>query len=355
MDYMTKRELEIYGLLADEKSKQIFMLRKKWAESGSADFVPVFDGRHIKPYSDLYKKLNGKTFVCYGAGEGCRHLLRGLREFQMTQNCRAVFDGNTALHGKKIDGHPISAFNGALTGEVDFLIVTPETYTISDEINKYLLGVGIQQNKIILFSDYFALNDIDLYFDQVVTDRFGGNEIFIDGGCLDFSSSLAFLKHCPNAKKIYAFEPNANQIGVIKKAVEHSGFQNVKLINGALWSHDTELCFEVMELKSASRISEDEAAAEKVRAFALDDAVDAKDRVTFIKMDIEGAELAALEGARTLIMRDKPTLAISLYHKPEDYVAIPMYLKGLVPAYNMYFRHYSSIYSETVLYCVMAD
>ena len=79
-----------------------------------------------------------------------------------------------------------------------------------------------------------------------------------------------------------------------------------------------------------------------------------KEEVTFIKMDIEGAELKALKGAKNIILRDKPKLAISIYHKPEDIVEIPLFIKELVPEYKLYIRHYSNDSIETVLYAVIS-
>ena len=52
------------------------------------------------------------------------------------------------------------------------------------------------------------------------------------------------------------------------------------------------------------------------------------------------------------IQRDKPKLAICIYHKPEDMTEIPLYIKSLVPEYKLYIRHHSNRYGETVLYAV---
>lgn len=70
-------------------------------------------------------------------------------------------------------------------------------------------------------------------------------------------------------------------------------------------------------------------------------------------MDIEGSELEALKGAVHTIQRDKPKLAICIYHKPEDMTEIPLYIKSLVPEYKFYVRHHSNCWTDTVLYAVM--
>ncbi len=73
---------------------------------------------------------------------------------------------------------------------------------------------------------------------------------------------------------------------------------------------------------------------------------------TFIKMDLEGAEYHALEGAKQTIQRYRPKLAISVYHKPEDIWEIPGVILNIHPGYKLYLRHYSIAAAETVVYAI---
>ena len=78
-----------------------------------------------------------------------------------------------------------------------------------------------------------------------------------------------------------------------------------------------------------------------------------EDKVTFIKLDIEGSEMEALRGAEKIIRRDKPRLAVSIYHEPQDYFEIPFYIRELVPEYKLYIRHHKPNKNDTVVYAVL--
>jgi hypothetical protein len=86
---------------------------------------------------------------------------------------------------------------------------------------------------------------------------------------------------------------------------------------------------------------------------SIDFLVNTKDiaKIDFIKLDVEGAELDSIRGARDSILRFKPKLAISLYHKPNDLFEIILYIKDKFPFYSCYVDHYTIHAEETVLYC----
>lgn len=82
------------------------------------------------------------------------------------------------------------------------------------------------------------------------------------------------------------------------------------------------------------------------------DGCDECSEATFIKMDLEGAEQKALKGAEETIKRNKPKLAICIYHSDEDMIEIIDYLHNLVPEYKLYVRHHSTAAIETVVYAI---
>ena len=98
--------------------------------------------------------------------------------------------------------------------------------------------------------------------------------------------------------------------------------------------------------------AEGDSSTYQIEVAAVDEMVG--EDITYMKMDIEGAELEALKGAEKQIRKNKPKLAVCVYHKPEDFLEIWGYLKSLVPEYRFYLRHHNAYNgSETVLYAVV--
>jgi hypothetical protein len=99
----------------------------------------------------------------------------------------------------------------------------------------------------------------------------------------------------------------------------------------------------------ANFLTDKTATAEKIPLYALDDYFE-KQKVNFIKADIESYELDMLQGAESIIKRDKPLLAICIYHNASDMYTIPLFVKMLCPDYRIKIRQHSYRFDETVLY-----
>ena len=76
------------------------------------------------------------------------------------------------------------------------------------------------------------------------------------------------------------------------------------------------------------------------------------EKISFIKLDIEGCELDCLMGAEVVIQTCRPVIAVCVYHKPEDIIDIMQYLRSVLTEYRFYLRHYSISAMDTVLYAV---
>jgi FkbM family methyltransferase len=91
-----------------------------------------------------------------------------------------------------------------------------------------------------------------------------------------------------------------------------------------------------------------------VEVFPIDELF-ADTRLTFIKMDIEGAEYEALQGAAKVIQRDRPILAICVYHTQRDIWRIPLLVRDMAPDYKFFLRAYEGDGFQTVMYAVPPD
>lgn len=204
--------------------------------------------------------------------------------------------------------------------------------------------------------DYFEhICDPDQYFDSIVMpapDK-RTDEVFVDVGAYTGDSFARFSEmYEGNFESAYLFELNP----ITFKSLQ----ENVRLLH-----HDRVICYpfgcsdqngEVVfssQDSSSSIIAHTETGTKGV-VKKLDDVLRGK-RVTFIKMDIEGAEMSALRGAHRLITTQRPKLAICIYHSPEDMLQIPLYLKKIVPEYQIYIRHYTTTMYETVCYAVCPE
>ena len=90
----------------------------------------------------------------------------------------------------------------------------------------------------------------------------------------------------------------------------------------------------------------------KILCVRLDDVVPRDEKIDFIKMDVEGAELSVLRGAKTVIEANKPVLAISLYHNWDDLWTIPNYFHDVHKGYDLLIRQHMKNSFDLVLYAV---
>ena len=195
----------------------------------------------------------------------------------------------------------------------------------------------------LLFGDLQSIREDLQYFDvfEPVDD-----EIIIDAGCYDGTTAINFLNWGQGkVKKVYSFEFDPENAKKCERNLQP--YQDkITLVKKGTWDKDETLHVNPSGSSGSSVRSE---GSVEVQLTAIDNVVK-DERVTFIKMDVEGAELKSLIGARNTITKNHPRLAICMYHKLEDLYEIPEYILSLVPGYKFYLRHYDSGYGELVLY-----
>ncbi|MCI8900406.1 MAG: FkbM family methyltransferase [Lachnospiraceae bacterium] len=191
----------------------------------------------------------------------------------------------------------------------------------------------------------------DQYFPKDII-SLNPEEVFIDCGAYNGDTIQSFLKYSHKKyKRIVAFEPDKNNIELIKNG---GGLRRVSVIPAACWSSDTVLLFEENN-GSSSRVKQSQdhdSNTIELTAKAIDHVEECSD-ATFIKMDIEGSEYEALIGGYETIARNRPKLAICIYHSDEDMLRIAELIASWNLGYKFYVRHHAQLVAETVLYAII--
>lgn len=352
---------EVLSYLEDEESKFIYQKKVEYSETGNFEciqeiakrYLPMRKGGEYSP--ELENKMidllkDKKNIIIFGCGASGKRIFDLLMMHGIAAECFVDNDskkigeyrGIAIRHPQEIDYRDVDA------------VVISQTYQFYvEQIHEQLEKLGVAKNTFLINYIDYAARDFqwEQYFDPNII-KFGEKEIFVDAGALNLYTSKRFVEECEKNSvkelKIYAFEPDEisyRRCLEIKKSMSNVDLQ---LYNTGLWSRDCMLNF-IETGDGDSKITQEKAQV-SIKAMSLDNCV--SDEVTFIKMDIEGAELEALKGAEKIIKKYKPKLAICIYHKIEDLTEIPLYIKKLVPEYKFYVRHYSDSECETILYAV---
>jgi len=175
-------------------------------------------------------------------------------------------------------------------------------------------------------------------------------DVVIDGGACLGDSSVVFAQEVGPEGQVFAFDPVAEHQAMVTHNREVSTCPQITLVPYGLGKEDIEAAPIVLDRYHPGFNSE----TAIVPLRRLDSLVTAGEipRVDFLKLDVEGAEMAALIGAAETIARFRPKLAISLYHKPTDLYQIVLSLRKTFPFYRFYLGHYTIHNEETVLYAV---
>ena len=322
---------KIYNALADDKSRAIYKYRLLFSLLGDKSDISDM----IYEYSPDCALLQSSKICYYGAGVGATWISRC--------DTRAPFIIDKYKTGK-MNNLPIISLDEFLKlpdCKEYLIIITVGKEQARKQIKKELDSYGLKYLFGYFDFQYFEFQ----YFNLPGLNL--ENEYFVDVGALDGETTKYFLEHFKNGYA-YVFEPNPEQYKITKKNL--SDYKNAECIQYGLYDENTTLNFALCETDAGSAsVCKNGSLSIEVRK--LDDIL--KDKpVTFIKMDIEGSELAALKGAENIIRTQKPKLAICVYHKPEDMWEIPSLLLEYCPDYKFYLRHYSITNTETVLYAI---
>lgn len=190
--------------------------------------------------------------------------------------------------------------------------------------------------------------DPEYFFDEFI--EWENCKCIVDCGAYIGDSVQEFKRKKPqnisDEYKIYAFEPDKDNYLELKKA--YIDDERIIPVNAAVYSYNGKIGFS----NDSGEMSAIDISGEGAIECRSIDSVLGNQRVDFIKMDVEGSELAALKGASNHIKNDVPILAICIYHKQEDFWTIPQFIKSLNNKYKLFIRPHSSMPTELVLFAV---
>lgn len=208
--------------------------------------------------------------------------------------------------------------------------------------NEYIFG---QTDDLCTVPQYFP--------DGIIINN--GAEVYVDCGAYTGDNIPDFMHYTGgHFNRYYAFELSKKNFERMSKNVaeNYNGFADKFILENKGVSGKTG-SIQYGEYDEGSKVEEGGTRTGEV--VALDDYFADREQVTFIKMDIEGAEMQALRGVSGTISKCLPKLAICIYHKPSDLWEIPLYIKKSWPDYDVFIRHHTDILNETVCYAVKKE
>ncbi|MCD7846647.1 MAG: FkbM family methyltransferase [Oscillospiraceae bacterium] len=329
----------------------------------------------LDSYLDILKNTDEPVFI-YGMGDGCLKILRVFDEYGIP--CAGIFASDEFVRDKVFEGHQIRRLSEIESHVDKFTIVlgfgagyeelrekideiatrhrlfVPDTPVVGDGLftKEYLKENFDKISEVYeLLADEQSKFCFEKLIEYKITGKLeplkacessrnvnilnlGSNEIYMDLGAYTGDTIVDFLKATDRKyKKIYAVEPDKRNF---RKLSEYTVFMtDMELINAAIGSEDGVTRIR----KGGGRMIRRSDDGVEIPVRSVDGILGDSD-CSYIKMDIEGEEKAALIGAKNTIDRCSPKLNVAIYHRVGDLFELPLMVHEMNPEYKFYIRHY---------------
>ncbi len=344
----TKKPIIMYGM-ADGAEKILALMEKYGLEP--ADFMASdefvrghsFKGHRVKKLSEIEELYDDFIVViCFGTAipEVMENIMRISEKYEtVAPDVPVIGDG---------------LFDGDYISDHEFEIMTLKTL-LADDQSRECLDMLM---KYRITGDIGILRECESPREEMIDIlNINTNETYVDLGAYDGDTIEEFLKLTNKQfQRIYALEPDRRSFTKLRRRLYYISANLLVAKNAAAWSSNTKLMFYNKAGRSSSftdNISEHtKGRGYETEAVSVDSLLSGKP-ATLIKYDVEGSEREALLGSEQTIKMYKPRLIVSLYHRVEDLIELPLLIHELNPNYKMFLRHHPYIPAwDTDLYCL---
>lgn len=335
-------------------------------------------------------KASNKPVVLYGMGLGAEKIMDTLAEYGISVD--DIFASDEFVRGHSFRGFKVLKYNEVCEKYDDFNVVLCFASRLDNVINRIaeinkehtvyapdvpVVGGGLfsrefieeNEDKFDFVYNHLADEESKRVYIDILNFKVSGkigyllnsfvdkasvyhdilklnkSEDILDLGAYDGDTIREFMQ-ATNGRysSITALEPDAKNFKKLIKNTE--GMENLTCLNMGAWNEKDTLIFSTKAGRN-SKLSADGVGVEVTDIDSLELSP------SFIKMDIEGSELKALDGMKQTIKRYKPKLYVCAYHRNEDLFALPLKILELNEDYKIYFRHSQYIPAwESNFYCV---
>jgi len=246
----------------------------------------------------------------------------------------------------------------------DFYLKARELFLKEEDKNLYDLIVNAwrKETEFSKLTDYMLKNTEKIPYQYLEFANKNAVKTALEGGSFTGSTSVMFMNNFPNLENLIIFDPMYKDFLLEPYSSILQNSEKVSLNAYGLWDCKTQLNFRknTISLGASCIISGDcdEEPYCSINTTCIDNFVEEKNitsKIDFIKFDIEGAEKEALKGAEKTLVKNRPQLAICLYHRADDLFEIPLYLNSVLKNYVFRLGHYRINTGETVLYAIPAE
>ena len=177
-------------------------------------------------------------------------------------------------------------------------------------------------------------------------------DIVLEAGLANGDTAFTFADRCGKDGHVYGFEADPLNCPAIKEAIKTRECKNMTLVEKGVWSENSKVYFLGEKGGSSKIVPEGTPNAVEVPVQTIDSFCEENNvrKIDVIKMDIEGAEMNALQGAVNTIKKFRPKLMISAYHRPNDLFDIPFFIDDLDLNYKLYLGCHTCLKTEMDIY-----